>query len=252
MYPAQSQLRGTEAAPGAADCLQGRALPRSPRLWSVPELVTALSRRHRPVVTFLGYGELGYACEASFEAIARAELARVAKCDAIVNTGTLLTRGFRPGIAGVYPLAKDQGLSTMGIHPSIALAHADSHALAHGVDEIFFVHDPTWGGRSAHDQRLSHVLTALIALSDEAVAIGGGKHTAMELEAFVQAGKPVRFHPAAMHLPTALAWYARKGEQAADAHGEAHRWWQALYQPHAFVPGGAAPGGPPGCAPHDA
>jgi hypothetical protein len=178
----------------------------------------------RSVIAFGGYGELGYDDEDAVLAQCRAELDRHDPGRTAIATGTLVTRGFRRGIAMVYPLARAMGFTTLGVHPSVALADRSRHTLADGVDHAFFVEDPTWGGTDATG-RPSATLQVLLAVSDAFVAFGGGEHTAQELRAFLQAGKPVRFVPARMHAGTTERWTRATGVHIPDLDGAAQRFW---------------------------
>jgi hypothetical protein len=198
---------------------------RVPPVLSLPELVRAVRAPGRRIITFGGYGELGYEDEAGVLAIARAELQGCDPAHTLVATGTLITRGFQPGIALVYGLAREMGLPTLGIHPSVALREPGRHLLADGVDRACFVDDPTWGGCDAQG-RPSATLQALLAVTDLFVAIGGGEHTAQELRCFRRAGKAVHFHPARMHRPTMERWTRAQGLPARDLDGAAARAWR--------------------------
>lgn len=188
-------------------------------------LATAVRATGRSVLTFGGYGELGYEDEGAALALCEQELRRCDPAATLVATGTLITRGYRPGIAIVYPLARALGFTTIGVHPSVALAAGDRHRLADAVDRAYFVEDATWGGCDAAG-RPSNTLRALLAVTDRFVAIGGGEHTAQELRAFLAAGTPVRFHPAPMHAETARRWRARGGAAITDYRGAAERAWR--------------------------
>jgi hypothetical protein len=187
----------------------------------VVHTVRALGRR---VITFGGYGELGYEDEPRVLALCRHELGRHDPRSTLINTGTLVTHGFRQGIALVYPLARSLGFTTIGVHPSVALVSRKRHCIADGVDRAFFVDDPTWGGCDERGQP-SNTLRALLAVSDEFVAIGGGEHTAQELRAFLRAGKAVRFHAANMHSATTERWTRETGVHIPDLAGAAQRTW---------------------------
>ena len=64
----------------------------------------------------------------------------------VQDAGTLITEGFRHGIADVYQYASESGFTTTGIHPSVALHYPKRHYLSPFVDQVFFVSDETWGG----------------------------------------------------------------------------------------------------------
>jgi hypothetical protein len=190
--------------------------------------VQAVRALGKPVVTFGGFGELGYEDEAQVLERCSAELDRHDPARTLVATGTLLTEGFRSGIAMVYALAKARGFATAGIHPSVALHHPKRHAIAPGVDHVFMVDDPTWGGVDEAGMP-SSTLQVLLAVSDEFIVFGGGHHTAHELQAFLQAGKPVRFHDAPMHRATTERWCRDSGARIGDYRGAAFHVWRSRH-----------------------
>lgn len=178
------------------------------------------------VVTFAGFGELGYQDEAQVRRICEEELDRLSPSDAIINTGTLITQGFRRGITIVYELARSRGFMTTGVHPSVALTQPHRHDLAPGVDDVIFVSDATWGGFSPLGEVPSNTLTVLLAITDELIVVGGGEHTAQELRAFMRAGKVVRFHAAEMHHQVAERWSRDSGVRLPDRLGAAYHAWR--------------------------
>lgn len=192
----------------------------------VDAVVSAVRALGKTVVTFGGFGELGYDDEAQVLQRCHVELDRHDPARTLVATGTLVTEGFRTGIAMVYALAKARGFDTVGIHPSVALHHPKRHAIAPGVDRIYFVDDGTWGGADENGAP-SNTLQVLLALSDEFIVFGGGHHTAHELLAFLQAGKPVRFHDAPMHRHTTDRWCRDSGVHIGDYRGAASRVWRS-------------------------
>jgi hypothetical protein len=203
------------------------ALPDKPRVWTESEVVEAFTRKGKCVVTFLGFGELGYENIAKVRAIAEQELRQHAPHTTLVNTGTLITVGFQRGIADVYHIAKRLGFSTTGIHPSVALTSPKVHALSPFVDEVFFVCDDTWGGVLEHTATLSPTLRTLITVSHEVIAIGGGKYTQEEIQACLTHKKPVRFYAAEMHHATSRDWARTSGVELGDFHGAAYHAWKA-------------------------
>lgn len=193
---------------------------------SSPDAIVAAIRGWRKsVVTFLGFGELGYQDRTTLEAAIRAELRRHRPDQVIINTGTLITEGFRRGIADVYEYARESGFTTTGIHPSVALHYPKRHYLSPFVDHVFFVYDETWGGWLDQAGQRSPTLETLIAVTDEVVVIGGGKHTAEEMQAFLDSNRPVRFYAAEMNHGVAREWFAGRGEPDVDYRGAAWRLW---------------------------
>lgn len=194
----------------------------------VDTVVQAVRAMGKAVVTFGGFGELGYDDESKVLERCSLELDRHDPASTLVATGTLVTEGFRTGIAMVYALAKARGFHTVGIHPSVALHHPKRHAVAPGVDHVFIVEDATWGG--ADDTGVpSSTLQVLLAVSDEFIVFGGGHHTAHELLAFLNAGKSVRFHDAPMNRATTDRWCRDSGVRIGDYRGAAFHVWRSRH-----------------------
>jgi hypothetical protein len=202
-------------------------LPKCARLYRGAELISELRRRSKIFVTFLGFGELGYEDEDAMRLVVRRELETRSRADTIVNSGTLITAGFHSGIAEAYREAKAMGFATMGIHPSVALRDPSRHHLSPFVDETFFVEDDSWGGYLPGTRQPSPTLRVLVAVSDQVLAIGGGRHTADEMREFLHQGVPVRYHEAEMNHGVGVAWYRTRGITDIDFRGEAYLLWQS-------------------------
>ncbi|MBN8509925.1 MAG: hypothetical protein J0L57_15105 [Burkholderiales bacterium] len=224
--------RGDRRSPAGTDL---RALAPTAPVLGVAEAVQAVRAGGRSVLTFGGFGELGYDDEARVLDRCRAELDRHDPARTLVATGTLVTEGFRTGIAMVYVLAWARGFATVGIHPSVALHHPKRHTIAAGVDRVLFVDDPTWGGTDEAG-RPSNTLRVLLAVSDAFIVFGGGHHTAQELRAFLAAGKAVRFHDAPMHRATTERWCRASGVRIADYRGAAYHVWRRARAEAGSVP----------------
>lgn len=203
------------------------ALPEHPRLLTDADVVALFREKRKRVVTFLGFGELGYEDDEELRRLCERELRRHAPDDTIINTGTLVTLGFRRGIADVYEIARRMRFATTGIHPSVSLRSEKPHALSMFVDETFFVEDDSWGGLQSLNATPSPTLRALLAISDEVVVMGGGKHTAQELQAFLQNRTPVRFHALDMHHSTSEAWVRQTDADVGDFRGAAYHAWMS-------------------------
>ncbi|MEZ5534234.1 MAG: hypothetical protein R3F02_01290 [Thiolinea sp.] len=143
----------------------------------------------------------------------------------IVNTGTLLRTQGEEGIAVVYKLALKMGIETSGVHPGVALSCTGTHPPSPFEQHSFYVHDSSWGGFIEPYPTLSPTLKTMLAVSDELVVIGGGKHAADELEAFYRHGKKVSYFPAEMNHQSVQAWNQVASEKVEDLRGAAfHRW----------------------------
>jgi len=189
---------------------------------TVVELFRAQAKR---VLTFLGFGELGYQETDRVLDIMRAELATRNPCTTLVNTGTLIRVGGLNGIADIYLLAKQMGFETTGIHPSVAIGHSQTHRVSPYVDHAFFVLDDTWGGFQEHEREPSPTLRTLLQVSDEVVVIGGGKHAADEMQAFWNKGTPLTYHPAEMNHAMSQLWSADAGVEISGFKGAAFHYW---------------------------
>ena len=196
------------------------------RVHSWEQVASELRSVDRQIVTFGGFGELGYEDEEEMLRLCAAELAWLNPRTTVINTGTLITEGFQVGIAAVYQLAKSLGFTTVGVHPSIALCHSKAHSLAPGVDHAFFVSDTTWGGLR-NDGHASNTLKVLLEVTDRFIAVGGGLHTAQELRTFLTTDKAVHFYPAQMHRQTAVDWITRVGATLDGFDGSAQDLWNA-------------------------
>jgi hypothetical protein len=178
------------------------------------------------VITFLGFGELGYEEPSSIRQIAERLLAQRDPNVTIVNTGTLIRVGGLDGIASVYPIAKALGFETTGVHPSIALSHAQTHQVSPYVQEVYFVQDSTWGGYLPESGEPSPTLQTLLTITDECVVIGGDKHTADEMQAFRDQGTPVIFHAAQMNHHMTRQWAKDAGLELPNFDGAAYEVWR--------------------------
>ena len=207
--------------------LQGK----DPRLWPIEQasiIRQFFAELGKHVIYFAGYGELGYEDVECVQRIAHQVLAAWTPSNVVVHTGTLLRVGGHNGIADIYTVARELGIETTGIHPSVAQDFADTHRVSFNCDHVFFVADNTWGGLLAGGEQPSQTLRLHLDVSDELIVIGGGKHAAGELKAFVSSGKPVRFYAADMNHTTTRQWSESVGANIHDMRGAAHLVWTQL------------------------
>lgn len=163
--------------------------------------------------------------------IALAVLAEWSPAEVVVHSGTLLRVGGHAGIAEVFTVARELGITTTGIHPTVAKDFGDTHRVSPDCSHVFFVEDATWGGMLAGSQELSPTLRVHLDVSDELVVIGGGKHAADELAAFASRGIRTRYFAAEMNHATTLDWSARAGADIRDLRGAAHGVWETICGP---------------------
>ncbi len=172
---------------------------------TVESIRTYFQKRGMTVVTFMGYSAADYQDKAAMLARAAAVLDRLDPRKTIVNIGATVD-----GIGAVYPLAKQKGFETAGIVSSQARA---SHAtLAPCAGTVFFVEDESWGGLLAGTTTLSPTSTAIVGVSDQVVAIGGGDVARDEFSAARRLGKKTEFFPADMNHEIARARAAKNGQ----------------------------------------
>jgi len=184
--------------------------------------------RKKHVVSFAGFGELGYEDPTVLVRVVQEVLDPWRSQDVLVNSGTLLRVGGEDGIAEIYALAKARDVETSGIHPSVALRFADTHRVSPYADHVFFVDDPTWGGFVDRQAKPSPTLQVILDVSDELVVVGGGKHAADELTAFLRQGKRVRYFPAEMNHRATREWCRRANVTITDFRGAAHQVWHVM------------------------
>ncbi len=211
--------------------MDGELQGRNPRLWRVEpddKIRQFFAGLGKHVLYFAGYGELGYEEEGRVRRIARQVLGQWPPSEVVAHTGTLLRVGGHDGIAEVYAVARELGVETTGIHPSVAMDFAETHRVSPYCDHVFFVADKTWGGLLAGSGQPSRTLRLHLEVSDELVVIGGGMHAAGELEAFVSSGKRVRFYPADMNHATTRRWTESAGAEIQDMRGAAHLRWLSI------------------------
>lgn len=171
----------------------------------VSEVTEFFSSQNKRVVTFCGYSGSGYEKPEVMTREVERILDKHDPNKTIVNCGATST-----GIGSVYALAKRRGFSTTGVVSALAKEYPDD--ISEDVDTVFFVKDDSWGGFVGDTGRLSATSQAMVACSDELVAIGGGAVARDELTVAKKMGKPVRFIPADMNHAKAIA-KARKKNQ---------------------------------------
>ena len=201
---------------------QQRPLPKKIKIWKSESLIKEFKGKKKKVITFLGFGELGYNEPRVFNQIVRNELSEFDPKKYLVNTGTLITSGFENGITDVYRIAKRMAFGTTGVHPSIALESRSSYFLSVYEDYPYFVLDNTWGGYLNVHIKPSETLRTLLSISDYVIAIGGGKYTAQEINAFKELGKHVKYYTAEMNHKISSKWAKERGEKIIDFRGEAY------------------------------
>lgn len=177
------------------------------------EIAEAFRERKRFVVTFLGYSGAGYEDPEAMLRQAAAVLETHDPSRTVVNIGATAE-----GIGAVYELARKKGFPTTGIVST--QARDQQVALSPAVQQVYYVKDATWGGFLPGTRTLSPASTAMVAVSDLLVAIGGGDVARDELQAARDAGKRVRIFAADMNHRIATEKAQKKGLAApADFRG---------------------------------
>jgi hypothetical protein len=202
-----------------------------PRIWPVTEASEVrrfFGELGKHVIYFAGYGELGYEDRDLVRRTTLDVLRKWSPAEVVVHSGTLLRTGGHDGIAEVYAVAKELGVTSTGIHPSVAMDFADTHRVSPHCEHVFFVDDQTWGGFLEANANPSPTLRLHLEVSDELVLVGGGKHAAAELMAFESIGADVRYVPADMNHATTLEWSHRSGADIRDLRGAAYDVWEKI------------------------
>jgi len=181
--------------------------PPSVREATSAQIGTWLRERDLKVLSFVGYSGAGYEDPNAMLAAASQVLARHDPARTVVNIGAT-----RAGIGAVYELARQRGFETMGIVST--LARDAGEPLSPCVDQVFFVRDAQWGGNLPGSTRLSPTSAAIVAHSQEIVAIGGGDIARDELRGARAAGVPVSFIAADMNHALARDKARSKGQPA--------------------------------------
>jgi len=209
----------------------GNLRGRDPLWWDDQSPATVrefFARRSEHVIYFAGYAELGYQREGHVREIASEVLGALPRSEVLAHGSTMIRDSGFDGIAEMFGVAKRLGVETTGIFPSVSRYFAQTHRVPDDCDHVFFVTDEIWGGFLPGTDRLSSSLQLNVEVSDEAVFIGGGKHAAEELRAFVAAGKPVTFIPAEMNHTFARDWCRRNGKEEPDLQGAAYTAWKEI------------------------
>lgn len=180
------------------------------------EIRSFVHRQGRSVLSFAGYSGAGYEDPATMLDQAARVLDAHDPAATIVNIGATAQ-----GIGAVYELARRRGFATIGIVS--ARARDEQVPLSPCVDQVFFVRDATWGGRLPGSTRLAPTSAAIVSVSREIVAIGGGDIARDELLEARRRGKPVRFIAADMNHRIAIDKALAQGAAApTDFRGSAH------------------------------
>jgi hypothetical protein len=175
-----------------------------------------VARAGRRVLTFVGFSGQGYEDPAAMRAAAARVLDAQDPARVMVNVGATAE-----GIGAVYEVARERGFATLGIVSS--LARDEGVPLSPCVQQVFFVRDASWGGRQPGTGALSPTSAAIVDVSSEIVALGGGDVARDEALAARAAGKPVRFIAADMSHAAARDKARRRGlPEPVDFSGSAH------------------------------
>ena len=196
---------------GAAQACSGAPATQRADAQQIAQFVHA---RGMKVLSFVGYSGAGYEDSAAMRATAAQVLSLHDPATTLVNIG-----GTAAGIGAVYELAKRRGFATIGIVST--LARDVGEPLSPCVDHVFFVPDSRWGGRLPGSTRLSPTSAAIVAHSDEIVAIGGGEVARDELLGARDAGKAISVFAADMNHRIARDKAQAKGHSAPTDFGGA-------------------------------
>lgn len=140
-------------------------------------------------------------------AAAKKALSRHDPKKTIVNIGAT-----ESGIGAVYELARSLGFETTGIVSS--LAKEAKVPLSPHVQTVIYIEDKSWGGLVAGTSRLSPTSQAMVACSDQLIAIGGGPVARDELLAAKRLGRKFEYIPADMNHQAAIEKARKQGQPA--------------------------------------
>lgn len=202
----------------------GVGCSRTTRVSLPAEVTTYVAGTGKKLITFSGFGELGYQCPDHFSAVANHILSDLDPRHHIINSGTLIHQTMSGGIAEVLKIARAKGFSTASIHPAMAL-QSSCHTPSPCADVVFFVEDDGWGRIVSRRGDVSPSLEVLLELSAQLFSIGGGRYAADELRSFQARGKPVGYFPMSMNRAIADQWYRQSGIMDYDYRGDAHLFW---------------------------
>ncbi|MEM0967818.1 MAG: hypothetical protein AAF191_10810 [Verrucomicrobiota bacterium] len=179
------------------------------RVSSVDEVKAYFASRGKFVLTFAGFSGAGYENPQRLRKIAESAFGAFPVETTIINAGATTE-----GIGAVYDWAKEWGFETAGIVSTCVLEYGP--LINPAVDEILYVRDDKWGGfleNGAGARQLSPTSEAMVSVSDEMIAVGGGVITCDELTDMVHRGKPVRFYRAQMIRNKAVAKALKNGSR---------------------------------------
>lgn len=169
----------------------------------------AQKKRGKSVLTFVGFSGAGY----ERPDLLRRKVGRI--LDQHDPKSTIVNIGVTPdGIGAAYGWAKKRGFDTTGIVSTQARKY-DTPVSPH-CDRAFFVEDEKWGGLK-EDGTLSPTSEAMVSVSDEMVAFGGGAIGCDEVAEMRKRGKPVRYRPADMNHAKAIEKAVASGRPAPTA-----------------------------------
>jgi len=131
------------------------------------EIIRDFSKSGKKVVTLVGFSGAGYEDPKTLMTEARKILSKFDSGKTIINIGATTD-----GIGEVYKLAKSMGFETRGI---VSVKAKKYGGLSPFLDKAFYVEDSTWGGFDKSTGRFSPTSEAMIGVSDEIYAFGGGE-----------------------------------------------------------------------------
>jgi hypothetical protein len=204
--------REISASPASLPMSSPVSLPPS----RVQTVLSFFEQQAKTVLTFVGYSGAGYEHPDRVRKCVVRVLAHYNPLTTIVNVGVT-----SDGIGRAYRWAKKRGFVTAGIVSTAVLKLGAP--ISRDCDHPFAVKDSSFGGY-VHG-RLSPVSRAMVVVSDEMIAIGGGEVARDELIEMKKRSKPIRFIRAEMNHARAMANCHAKGLPAptsADLKGNAY------------------------------
>lgn len=130
------------------------------------EIIKDYNKSGKKVVTLVGFSGAGYEKPEEMIENVKKIFSRFDPNKTIINIGATTD-----GIGEAYRIAKEMGFETRGI---VSVKAKKYGGLSPYLDKAFYVQDDSWGGLDKSTGRLTARSEAMVSVSDEIYAFGGG------------------------------------------------------------------------------